>query len=309
MYEAFYGLDEKPFSIPPDPSYLYLSDKHKKALSRLQYSIMNRASFTVITGDIGSGKTTLIRELIHQFDQDVSVGLVSNVNFSSFEELLQWVLYAFELEYDSKDKVSLFETFTDFVIKNYSESRNTVLIIDEAQNLTVDTLEQLRMLSNINVGQHQVLQLILVGQPGLQEMLQRPELEQFAQRIEVEYYLQPLDLEETRCYIEHRIRVAGGSNDLFTPETFSLIWQSTSGVPRLINVLCGMALVYAFADFKDQVDVEVIKHVLEDKKNNFSPISEGRKISLVSSNGHDSESEVPDAGSLSTIEKFFLHNK
>jgi len=307
MYEAFYGLNEKPFSVPPDPSFLYLSDKHKKALSRLQYSILNRVSFTVITGEIGSGKTTLIRELIRKFDQDVSVGLVSNVNFSSFEELLQWVLYAFELEYESKDKVSLFEAFTDFVIKNYSASRNTVLIIDEAQNLDVDTLEQLRMLSNINVGQHQVLQLILVGQSGLSDMLQRPELEQFAQRIEVEYFLRPLDPDETKHYIQHRVRIAGGDDDLFSPDTYALIWRGTNGIPRLINILCGMALVYAFADFKDQIDVEVINHVLDDKKDNFSPVGGNNGISLVNSQEQDSEINAPDTESLSTIEKFLLH--
>jgi len=320
MYEAFYGLDEKPFSVPPNPAYLYLSKKHQNGLSRLRYSILNKAAFTVITGDIGSGKTTLVRELVHSLDKDINVGLLSNVNFSSFEELLQWILYSFELKYDGKDKVHLFEVFTDFVIKNYSAGRRTVLIIDEAQNLAADDLEQLRMLSNINVDQHQVLQLILVGQPNLLDTLQRPELEQFVQRIEVEYYLQPLDLEETTHYIKHRLEVAGGSADLFTPETYSLIWRSTSGVPRLINVLCGMALVYGFADFKESIDSEVINDVLRDKQNEFSP--QHSNVGVLDMNSHvrgmpsasieENDLEIldrKDQKELSTIEKFFLLNK
>ncbi len=302
MYEEFFGLNEKPFEVPPDPSFLYLSDKHKKALSRLQYSVLNRASFAVITGDIGSGKTTLIRELIHSFDQDISVGLVSNVDISSFKELMQWILYAFELEYDKKDKVGLFDTFTNFIINNYSANRHTILIIDEAQNLDVKTLEQLRMLLNINVGQHQVLQLILAGQPGLRETLQRPELEQFVQRVEVEFDLSPLNSDETKQYILHRVHVAGGNSDLFAPNTYPLIWQSTGGVPRLVNILCEMALVYAFADAKNRIDVGVIHHVLKDKKSGFSPIAGHRNISLVSPQNKKPES-------LSSIEKFFLLNK
>jgi len=318
MYEAFYGFDEKPFSVPPNPAYLYLSKKHINALSRLSYSVLNKAAFTVITGDIGSGKTTLVRELIHSLDRDVNVGLLSNVNFSSFEELLQWILYSFELKYESSDKVHLFEIFTDFVIKNYAAGRRTVLIIDEAQNLAPDDLEQLRMLSNINVDQHQVLGLILVGQPSLLDTLQRPELEQFVQRIEVEYYLQPLDLEETTNYIKHRLEVAGGSPDLFAQDTYSLIWRNTSGVPRLINVLCGMALVYGFADFKEFIDADVVNQVLADKQNEFS--SQQRNVGVMDMNSHvrnvpfskeDNEFKALDQKAqkeLSTIEKLFLQN-
>lgn len=325
MYEAFYGLEEKPFSVPPDPTFLYLSEKHKKALSRLQYSILNHAAFTVITGEIGSGKTTLVRELIHKLDMDVSLGLVSTVNISSFEELMQWILYAFELEYTGKDKVGLFETFTDFVIKNYAKDRRTVLIIDEAQNLDAGTLEQLRMLSNINVDKHQVLQLILVGQPNLRETLKRPELEQFAQRIEVEFFLQPLSLEETTLYVKHRIKVAGGSEDLFLPDTFLLIWKNTGGVPRLINILCGMALVYGFAELKDHIDSEVINLVLKDKADSFKPIVAGLGASNLNAgtinsefnglqstamgDGYYKNLDSKERKELSTIEKLFLINK
>jgi type II secretory pathway predicted ATPase ExeA len=270
MYEDFYNFREQPFAVPPDPEFLYLSKKHKKALSNLEYSIMNKAAFSIITGEIGSGKTTLVRALMGKLENDVAVGLVSNVNISSFEELMQWILFAFELEYRGKEKVELFEIFTDFVIDTYAANKRTVLIIDEAQNLTAEVLEQLRMLSNINVDKHQVLQLILAGQPNLWDTLRRPELSQFAQRIEVDYFLSALDPEETKEYIQHRLLVAGGRADLFTEDTYSLIWESTGGVPRLINILCGTALVYAFAEQKQRIGKDIINLVLADKKQNLS---------------------------------------
>ncbi len=313
MYEAFYGLDEKPFAVPPNPAYLYLSKKHENALSRLRYSILNKSAFAVITGDIGSGKTTLVRELIHSLDDSVNVGLLSNLDSVSYEELLQWILYSFELKYEGENKVQLFEIFTNFVISNYAQNRRTVLIIDEAQNLAAHVLEQLRMLSNINVDQHQVFQLILVGQPNLLDTLQRPGLEQFMQRVEVEYYLKPLDLVETTEYIQHRLKIAGGSEELFTPDTFPIIWRNTSGVPRLINVLCNMALVYGFADFKDQIDGSVINDVLSDKQNEFpgnrGGAAEGVQSFGVSSNESRYEDLDKDTQKeLSTIEKMFLFN-
>jgi len=312
MYEAFYGLDEKPFAVPPNPAYLYLSKKHESALSRLRYSILNKSAFAVITGDIGSGKTTLVRELIHSLDDNVNVGLLSNLDSVSFEELLQWVLYSFELKYEGENKVQLFDIFTDFVISNYAQNRRTVLIIDEAQNLAPSVLEQLRMLSNINVDQHQVFQLILVGQPNLLDTLQRPALEQFMQRVEVEYYLKPLDLAETTEYIKHRLKIAGGSEELFTSDTFPVIWRNTSGVPRLINVLCNMALVYGFADFKDQIDRDVVNAVLLDKQNEF-PGNRGAVEGAQGFGASSNESRYEDLDKdtqkeLSTIEKMFLFN-
>jgi len=281
MYEDFYNFKEQPFAVPPDPEFLFLSDKHKKALSNLEYSILNKAAFAVITGEIGSGKTTLVRELVSKLENDVAVGLVSNVNISTFEELMQWILYAFDLEYRGKEKVELFDIFTEFVISTYAENKRTLIIIDEAQNLSAEVLEQLRMLSNINVDKHKVLQLILVGQPDLWDTLRRPELVQFVQRIEVDYFLSSLDQEETKQYIQHRLQVVGGRADLFDEETYSQIWSNTGGVPRLINILCGMALVYAFAEQKQHVDKDIIDLVLKDKKSSSSAFSEGRAESQI----------------------------
>lgn len=279
MYESYYGFTEKPFSIQPDPAFLYMSKKHDNALSKLEYSILHHATCAVITGSVGSGKTTLIRELMHKLEENITVGLVSNVDSASFEELMQWILYSFELDYKDKGKVALFETFTDFLIDNYAANGRTVLIIDEAHNLDLESLEQLRMLLNINVDKHQVLQLILVGQPGLRDMLRSPALAQFAQRIEVDYFLQPLDEEETKKYIQHRLVVSGGKSSLFAPDVYSTIWRATGGVPRLINVVCDMALVYGFADQKEIIDNELFNNVLRDKEGGLSPIaSEGSEF-------------------------------
>jgi general secretion pathway protein A len=266
VYEAFYGFREKPFSILPDPSFLYLSPKHSMALALLEYGLMNQAGFNVITGEIGTGKTTLIRYLLNQTASDVTVGLISNTH-RSFGELLQWILFAFKLEHGSKEKVEMFQTFFDFLLREYSENRRTVLIVDEAQNMSADTLEELRMLSNVNADKDQVLQVVLVGQAELRDTLRRPDMEQFAQRIVVDYHLEPLDREETRTYIRHRIKVAGGNDPLtFDDAACDAVFEHSHGVPRLTNLLCDTALVYGFAEQKLRIDAQVVQDVAHDKK-------------------------------------------
>jgi len=266
MYESHYGFREKPFTLLPDPTFIYPSKKHRLALSMLEYGLMNQAGFTVITGEIGSGKTTLVRKLLSQIDlnEDITVGLVFNTH-RSFGELMQWVLLAFKLEYRGKEKVELFHTFSDFMTKQYQSGRRTVLIIDEAQNLSIEALEELRMLSNINVEKDQYLQLILIGQPSLRDMLRSPELEQFAQRIAIDFHLQTLDLQETCEYIRHRLMVAGGDPNLFETAACVAIYYYTRGTPRLINVLCDTALVCGFAEQRDKIDPDLIHDVVRDR--------------------------------------------
>lgn len=264
MYESYYAFSEKPFSLLPDPGFLYLGKKHSMALAMLQYGLESHAGFTVITGDIGCGKTTLIRCLLNEMDRDVTVGLISNTH-RSFGELLEQVLLAFRLEYRDKSKAERYQTLVDFLIENYARNRRAVLIVDEAQNLEADTLEELRLLSNVNADKDQVLQLILVGQPKLWEALRRPELEQFAQRISVDYFLEPLDQTETHTYIQHRLSVARGRADLFTPDAIDLIYERTRGIPRLVNTLCDTALVYAYAKRRKRIDEELIAQVINDK--------------------------------------------
>jgi type II secretory pathway predicted ATPase ExeA len=266
MYESFYKLREKPFSLLPDPGFLYMSRNHRMALAMLEYGFMNQAGFTVITGEIGSGKTTLIRRLLGQIEDNegYKVGLVSNTH-RSFGELLQWILLAFRLEYRGKEKVELYQTLSEFLLREYDLGHRTILIIDEAQNLDIESLEQLRMLSNINAGKDQILQLMLIGQPALRDMLRRPELEQFAQRIAVDFHLRPLDLQSTNDYIRHRLTVAGGDPDLFEDAAGISVYYYTRGIPRLINVLCDTALICGYADQKSRIDADLIHDVVRDR--------------------------------------------
>ena len=265
MYEAHFGLREKPFSLLPDPSFLYLSDKHRMALALLQYGLSNQAGFTAITGGIGTGKTTLIRHLLNTMEQDVTVGLISNTH-RSFGELLQWILLAFNLSYSGKTKVEMYQTFVDFMIQEYARNRRTVLIVDEAQNMEAETLEELRMLSNVNADKDQVLQVILVGQQQLRDKLQRPDMIQFAQRIAVDYHLTPLTADESAFYIRHRLAIAGGEPDLFSEEACAAVHHFSNGVPRLVNLLCDLALVYGYAEQRNQIGADLVEDVAREKQ-------------------------------------------
>ncbi|MEW8625392.1 MAG: AAA family ATPase [Candidatus Thiodiazotropha sp.] len=264
MYETFYGFTEKPFTLLPDPSFLFLGKKHSTAYSMLEYGMLSQAGFTVITGEVGSGKTTLVRHLLDQLEDDVTVGLV-NTSHRDMGELLQWVLLAFGLEYREKERVVLHDLFTQFLIDQYAQSKRTVLIVDEAQNLEAQVLEELRLLSNINADKHQVLQIILVGQPQLRSMLSHEDFLQFQQRVSIDYHLSALDEKETRAYIFHRTRSAGRSKPLFTKGASQLIYRASQGIPRVINTICDAALVYGFADQKTILDSKVITSVLRDK--------------------------------------------
>lgn len=264
MYEKFYGFTEKPFTLLPDPSFLYFGKMHGTAFAMLEYGLLSQAGFTVITGEVGSGKTTLIRHLLNQIEDDIMVGLV-NSSHREMGEMLKWILLAFGLDYKDKDKVSLLDTFTQFLIDQYAQNKRTVLIIDEAQNLDSNVLEELRLLSNINADKNLVLQVILVGQPELRTLLKRPNLLQFLQRVSVDYHLSGLSEKETRVYIHHRTRCAGRKKPLFTVNACSLIYRASKGIPRVINTLCDMALVYGFVDQKLYMDSKLVKNVLRDK--------------------------------------------
>jgi general secretion pathway protein A len=293
MYETFYSFREKPFSLLPDPAFLFLARQHSTALAVLEYGLVNQAGFTVVTGEIGCGKTTLIRHVLNSLGQDITVGLLSNTQRG---ELLQWVLMAFGLDYRGKEKVALYETFLEFIIDEYAKNRRTVLIIDEAQNLGVDALEELRMLSNVNADKDQVLQLILVGQPELRATLSRPGLIQFAQRVAVDYFLVPLESEQIGSYIRHRLEIAGGDPALFKPEACQLVYHHSEGIPRLINLLCDTALVYGYAAGKQKIDVELVREVVQDKAGSLL-FARGRKLSVSASEadwGHvTAERELP----------------
>lgn len=265
MYEAFYGLKEKPFSIQPDPDFLFFGKRHSLAYTMLQYGIQNRANFSVICGDIGCGKTTLIRHFLNQLGKDLTVGLVYNTH-PDIADLLEWIMLAFGLPYEGLSSVARYDAFQRFLINEYGAGRRAILIVDEAQNLSAGALESLRMLSNINVDKDQLLQVILVGQPQLRDLLQKPELLQFAQRVAVDFFIPPLTPDEVAHYITHRLSVAGREAPLFTPAAVQQIAQASHGVPRSINILCDTLLVYGFASDSAAIDAALVDEVLRDKQ-------------------------------------------
>ncbi len=264
MYESFYNFKQKPFSLLPDSDFLYLGGRHLEALSLLEYGLIQGASIVLITGGIGCGKTTLVRHLIKNQDLDMVVGNITNTH-QSFGELLKWVMLAFDLEFRDRDKVELYRDLMDFLRTQYHQGKRVTLIIDEAQNLSMEALEELRMLSNINVDKEQMLQIILVGQPELRDVLRRPELHQLAQRVSVDYYLDTMDPNETFEYIRHRVAIAGGDENLFDIEAVKEIYEASKGVPRLTNTICDTALVYGYAEQAKTIGPGIIKEVVRDK--------------------------------------------
>jgi general secretion pathway protein A len=278
MYETYYQLREKPFSILPDPDLIYWGRMHTMAFTMLEFGMMNNAGFTVITGEIGSGKTTLLRYLLRRITPSVTVGLISS-SPQGRHELLQMILMSLEQSFEG-DYPILFKRLQDFLYGQYANGRRTILIIDEAQNLEPDALEHLRMLSNINADKFQILQLILVGQPQLREMLMSPRLHQFAQRISSDFHLRPLDAKEVAKYITFRLKAVGSKQPLFTEEACALIANATGGVPRMINVLCDTALVYGFAGDSTVVGQQIVRQVIADKQQHsmfpFKSFSESR---------------------------------
>lgn len=265
MYESFYGLMEKPFSLLPDPSFLYLGRPHSMTYSVLEYGVVSQAGFTVITGEVGSGKTTLIRHLLNQLDCSVTVGLITNTGDLA-GELLRFILLAFGRDYRDKETVELHEDFEKFLIGEYAAGRRTVLLVDEAQNLGVGTLEELRMLSNVNADKDLLLQIVLVGQPELRTKLEQPELEQFAQRVAASYHLSTLSEEETEAYIHHRLMYAGAAaHHLFTGAACAAVYEGSGGIPRLINVLCDTALVYGYAEGASEITERIVNDVIQER--------------------------------------------
>jgi len=265
MYESYYGLTSKPFSIVPDPRFIYWAGPHSMAFAMLEYGIVNHAGFTVITGEIGSGKTTLLRHLLGQLPGDINIGMVANTQ-GDRGDLLQWILMAFDQDFEGASYVGLYRRFEAFLADNQAIGRRNVLVIDEAQNLGVKALEELRMLSNANTHDRELLQIVLSGQPQLKSLLSRPELAQFAQRVSSDFHLGLLPRSEVARYIHHRLAVAGARRHLFSEDALATIAFSTRGTPRLINILCDTALMYGFGADCDMVTAEIVERVLDDKR-------------------------------------------
>lgn len=260
MYNDYFGFAEAPFSIAPDPRYLFLSDQHREALAHLLYGIGDHGGFVVLTGEVGTGKTTVCRCLLQQLPDHVDVAVVVNPKLSA-HELLQTIceeLGVAVAEEKPSDK-QLIDALNSLLLKTHGRGRNTILIVDEAQNLSAEVLEQLRLLTNLETNERKLLQLILLGQPELNELLARPELRQLEQRVTARYHLQPLSRDEVAGYIGHRLAIAGQRGQLFDPTAVREIARLSRGIPRVINLLCDRALLGVYAGNGQQVDSRMVR--------------------------------------------------
>ncbi|MCF6180159.1 MAG: AAA family ATPase, partial [Geopsychrobacter sp.] len=261
MYLKMFGLKEKPFHITPNPRFIFLSKKHKEAFAHLLYGVRQRVGFLSLVGEVGTGKTTVLRTLLRQLEQaNYQVALIFNPCLSALE-LLQSIHREFGIPYQEGDRnlASLHDTLNDFLLEQRKQGKTVVLVIDEAQNLDPAVLEQLRLLSNLETATDKLLQLIIVGQPELDEVLNRRELRQLKQRLAVRYRLTTMDAEDTVAYIRHRLKIAGfGGAKLFTDKALKKIYRLTDGLPRLINILCDRALLVAYTNEQHLVDPKVI---------------------------------------------------
>jgi general secretion pathway protein A len=264
LYTTHFGLTERPFSLVPDPDFLFWSPPHVRAFTMLEYGILTRAPITLITGEVGAGKTTLLHHLLRSVGADVRIGLIANAH-GDRGELLRWVLLALaQTAQPGATYVDLFGQFQSYLISEYAQGRRVVLIFDEAQNLSRESLEELRMFTNINSGKDELLQLVLVGQPELRDTIRRPDMTQFAQRVAASFHLSAMDLRTVRDYIAHRLKKAGALVDIFTPSAVEAVYAATRGVPRLVNQLCDFALVYAFTKDHMRVHRLSVQQVLDD---------------------------------------------
>lgn len=264
MYRSFYNLTCKPFDLIPNPEFIFLSKTHKKAITYLDYGIRERVGFILLTGEVGSGKTTIIRELINKHLERVVLAKVFNTNVS-FEQLLSMINDDFDLPVQGKDKIELLRDLNHFLVEQYAKGNQPLLIIDEAQNLTLETLEEIRMLSNLETSDSKLLQIILVGQPELRTLLDRPELRQLRQRISIQCNLLPLNRLEVEEYIFHRLEVAGNRGALgFSQPALDLIFKYCGGIPRLINIICDFLLLAAFSEESREVSEELVRDIVGD---------------------------------------------
>lgn len=264
LYVDFFEFNERPFTLVPDPSFLFWSKQHKKAYSILEFGIMSSAPITLITGEVGAGKTTLIQALLADIRDDMTIGLISNAQ-GDRGELLQWVLNALSVPFDSGTSyVHMFQSLQDYLLEEYANGRRVVLIFDEAQNLSLEGLEELRMLTNMNSNKDVLIQLILAGQPELRDMVRGPSMRQLAQRVAASFHLGAMDAETVTQYIHHRLHSAGGSGQEFTSEACRRIYRETGGVPRLVNQLCEFALLYAWSAETHVIKESIVQQIIDD---------------------------------------------
>jgi general secretion pathway protein A len=261
MYLSFFGLNEKPFAITPDPRYLYLSERHAEALAHLLYGINEAGGFVQLTGEVGTGKTTIVRSLLAQTPKNAEIALILNPKMTAPEFLLT---ICEELGIGVPDSAlgslkDLVDILSEYLLRAHAAGQRVVLVVDEAQNLSPEVLEQVRLLTNLETNTQKLLQIILIGQPELRELLSRNELRQLAQRITGRYHLNPLSHEETAAYVRHRLRVAGATTDIFAPQALNAVFGLSQGVPRVINVICDRALLGAYSLDRHRVTPSLVR--------------------------------------------------
>ncbi len=248
MYQQFYNFTALPFALAPDPHFMYMSENHKEGLAHLLYGIEHGGGFSALTGEVGTGKTTLCYFLLEHLSDDIDIALVFNPKLNTLE-LLASICDELQITYDKNQLSlkSLIDNLNTHLLASHAKGKQTVLIIDESQNLSLDVLEQIRLLTNLETTKTKLLQIILVGQPELNQLLKKPELRQLNQRITARYHLSPLSYLETKQYINHRLVSSGGAIDIFTPAAIKRIFKLSRGIPRLINIICDKALLGAYS--------------------------------------------------------------
>lgn len=264
MYQQYFGLSSSPFSIAPDPSYLFLSDKHREALAHLIYGVSDQGGFVVLTGEVGTGKTTICRCLLQQIPNNSDIAFIINPK-QSVNQLLQSMFndlsLAFEKGATSKE---LIDQLNHYLLDAHARGRNTILIIDEAQNLSTDVLEQLRLLTNLETNEKKLLQLLLLGQPELNDLLAKPELRQLSQRVTARYHLAPLSKSEVTEYIEHRLSIASCRSAIFPDAAIQQVYKYSNGIPRVINLICDRCLLGTYATNNSQVSKNIVRNAVKE---------------------------------------------
>jgi len=288
MYESFYGLKEKPFNLLPDPDYLYMSAGHEDIFTHLEYAVSESKGFVVVTGEVGSGKTTLINYLISKSLSGVELALINNTYIAP-NQVIKSICREFEIKTEGLDRDEMLDRFHNFLIEKYSLSKRVILIFDEAQNLSIKTLEEIRMLSNLEAEKNHLIQIILSGQPELRVKLKDHRLKQFVQRITVYSHLSGLTRTEVENYIKYRLAVAGDKNsEIFGDEAIELIASYSKGIPRIINLICDASLVYGYADNQKRIDRKIVEDVIKERSSS----------GIFANETTNHESESPPSASL-----------
>lgn len=283
MYQQFFNFNTAPFSIAPDPHFIYMSEHHQEGLAHLLYGINHGGGFVALTGEVGTGKTTLCQCLLQQLPENINIALVLNPKLTAIE-LLATICDELHINYDKQQQSlkALIDQLNNYLLNMHANGRRTVLVIDEAQNLSYNVLEQIRLLTNLETSTTKLLQIILLGQPELKLILEKPALRQLNQRITARYHLPPLSYADTQLYIKHRLKCSGGNNDTFNQRAIKKVYKISKGIPRLINILCDRALLGAYVNNTHKVTVNIINQAAEEVLSPTKPASKTRLFASLS---------------------------